>query len=93
MARTSKSKIVQAMEDGTLWVTNEIPTGSVNGSNTSFTLADAPNPASDLEVWINGQKLELTTDYSLSGDDLTMVRAYAAAEVDSFYANYRVEPQ
>lgn len=92
MARVGTSNFVQKMEDGTFWVTNEIPTGTINGSNKVFTLAGTPNPAADLEVWINGQKLELTTNYSLSGDTLTMVRAYAAAEVESFYVNYRKEP-
>ena len=92
MARTSRSNFVQKMEDGTFWVTNEIPTGSINGSNKAFTLAGTPNPATDLEVWVNGQKLELTEDYTLSGDELTMIRAYASAEVESFYVNYRIEP-
>jgi len=92
MARKAKSKIVSALEDGTYFVENETPTGSINGSNTTFTLAGNPNPDSSLEVWVNGQKLKLTTDYSLSGDTLTMVRAYASAEVDSFYVNYRLKP-
>lgn len=92
MGRTARSNYVQKMEDGTFWVTNETPVGSINGSNQTFTLAGTPNPAAELEVWINGQKLELTTDYSLSVDTLTMVRAYKAAEVDSFYVNYRKEP-
>ena len=92
MARTSRSNFVQKMEDGSFWVTNEIPTGAINGSNTDFTLDGTPNPEATLEVWINGQKLELTTNYSLSGDNLTTVRAYKAREVDSFYVNYRKEP-
>ena len=81
-----------AIEDGTYFVENEVPTGALNGSNKAFTLAGNPNPDTSLEVFINGQKLELTTDYALSGSALTMDRAYAAAEVDSFYANYRVKP-
>lgn len=92
MARVSISNIIQAMEDGTYFVENEIPTGSINGSNATFTLASSPNPDTSLEVWVNGQKLELTTDYSLSNDTLTTVRAYASIEVDSFYVNYRVKP-
>ena len=90
MARTNKSNLVQKMEDGTYFVESETPTGSVNGSNQTFTLAGTPNPATSLEVFINGQKIVLTTDYTLSGDTLTMGYAYPSGT--AIRCNYRVTP-
>ena len=90
MARVSISNIVQAMEDGTYFVENETPTGAINGSNTSFTLASDPNPDSSLEVWVNGQKLAVTEDYSLSGDTLTTVIAFPTGTI--LKCNYRIKP-
>ena len=60
MARTHSSNIVQAIEDGTFFVEDETPVGSINGSNKTFTLADSPNPTDSLEVHLNGVTLTLT---------------------------------
>ena len=45
------------------------------GTGTSFTLAHTPNPAGSLILKKNGQLLDLTTDFSLSGANLTLVVA------------------
>ena len=90
MARTAYSRIIRAMEDGTFFVDRETPSGFVNGVNTTYTLADTPNPASSLEVLANGQIQSLTTDYSLSGNTLTTVIAYPTGTI--LRVNYRVEP-
>lgn len=50
-------------------------TGAVNGSNTTFTLASAPNPPASLLLWENGTLLYSPTQYSLSGSTITMVTA------------------
>lgn len=63
-----------AVEWATL-VTDETPTGTINGSNAAFTLANAPAPASSLKVYSNGIRLRTTTDFSVSGTTLTMVKA------------------
>ena len=91
MARIGTHNILQAMEAGTFFVENETPTGSVNGSNKSFTLAHNPNPDSSLEVLVNGQVQVLTSDYTLSGDTLTMVVAWPTGTI--IRVNYRVKPQ
>ena len=58
----------------------ETPSGSINGSNTSFTLANTPTTGS-LYVWLNGILQTETTDYSLSGTTLTMVVAPEAGAI------------
>jgi len=57
------------------FVDNETPTGAINGSNKTFTLAYTPNPATSLKVYRNGIRQELTTHYTLSGKTLTTVTA------------------
>ncbi len=90
MGRTSRSNIIQVLEDGTLFVSDETPTGSIDGANTSFTLAGSPNPATSLEVFFNGQLQALSDDYSLSGTTLTLVVAIPTGT--TLRVNYRVEP-
>ncbi len=72
MARTNSSNIISAMEDGTFFVENEVPTGTVDGSNTNFTLSFTPDPTKELKVYVNGQRLKETEDFSISGDTLTL---------------------
>ena len=90
MGRTSRSNIVQRLEDGTLFYTGETPVGSINGSNTTFTLANSPKPASSIEVTLNGAELSVTTDYTLSGDDLELL--LPPPEFSILKVDYRVEP-
>ncbi len=90
MARTEASKITQSLEDGTFFVDKETPVGAINGVNTSFTLANTPNPSISLRVKVNGVDMLLTTDYSIIGDTLTMVVAPRSGE--SIRVWYRVEP-
>lgn len=78
------------MEDGTFFVEKETPSGFVNGVNTTYTLADTPNPVTSLELFANGFIQILTTDYSLSGKNITMASALPAGT--TFRASYRVEP-
>lgn len=90
MARTMASAILRKMEDGTLWVENETPTGDLNSSNKTFVLADTPDPATSLRLFVNGQVLSLTEDYSLSGDTITTVSAFPSGTI--FRASYKVLP-
>jgi hypothetical protein len=69
-------------------VTNkEIPSGTVNGSNTSFTISFAPTSSDSLTLFIDGIAKELTTDYSISGTTITMVVAPVAGQ--ALYATYQ----
>ena len=54
------------------FVSNEIPSGTINGINAVFTLAHAPNGGSDA-VYRNGirQTRGATEDYQLSGSTIT----------------------
>lgn len=56
------------------FVTGETPSGTVNGSNVTFTLANAPTAGSQ-ELYLNGILLESGTgnDYTISGVTISML--------------------
>lgn len=68
-------------------VYNETPTGSINSSNTSFTLANSP-ASSSLELFYNGVMLEPGTgnDYTISG--VTITTLFTAVTGDKLRAYY-----
>jgi hypothetical protein len=69
-------------------VTRETPTGSVNSSNVTFTLASAPT-ANTEEVFLNGllQEPGAGNDYTISGATITMLTAPVTG--DRLRVNYR----
>jgi uncharacterized protein YajQ (UPF0234 family) len=54
---------------------DEAPTGLINGTNKEFKISLAPSPASSLKVFMNGQRMKLTEDYTFSGNTITFVNA------------------
>ena len=58
----------------TNFVDKEIPSGSINGSNTAFTLANTPVVGSE-HVYLNGvlQESGAGNDYTISGTAITML--------------------
>jgi hypothetical protein len=67
----------------------EVPAGSINGSNTAFTLAFAPSPASSLQLYLNGLRMEAGQDYSVSGNTITFFLGSTPQTGDLVLANYR----
>jgi hypothetical protein len=50
---------------------NETPSGTVNGTNPTFTLAHTPNPSVSLQFTVNGVLQIQGTDYTLSTGTIT----------------------
>ncbi len=67
------------------WV-DETPSGTINGSNTSFSLAQLPLENDSVELYQDGLKLTYTTDYTISGTTITMVTAPVVGQI--LRANY-----
>lgn len=71
-------------QTGTLMISagivQEVPSGTINGSNTAFTFSATPASAAVLQCWVDGILQRPTTDYSFSGTALTMVTAPAAGQ-------------
>lgn len=63
------------------FVDKEIPSGSINGSNTAFTLANSPVAGSE-HVYLNGvlQESGAGNDYTISGTNITMLTAPLTGE-------------
>lgn len=54
---------------------NEVPAGTINGSNTVFTLATTPSPDSE-QIFVNGvRQKKSANDYSISGATITFTLA------------------
>jgi hypothetical protein len=58
---------------------SSLPSGTINGVNTSFTLAHTP--VNGIGVFADHLRMDPTTDYSVSGTALTMVAAPVSALV------------
>ncbi len=76
-----------SLADADLYITNETPTGTVNGSNVTFTLANAP-AAGTLQLYRNGvrQQAGAGADYTLSGSTITF--AVSPLSGDILLADY-----
>ena len=69
---------------------NETPTGTINGTNDTFTLAQTPSPAASLLVYLNGQlQTAGGEDYTLSGTTITFVAVKIPLSGDILRVWYR----
>jgi hypothetical protein len=67
----------------------EVPGGTVNGSNTVFTLSQAPYPVLSLQLVRNGQTLTLGGDFTLGGSTVTFINGVVPVVGDNLQAWYR----
>ncbi len=56
-----------------IFVDNEVPIGSINGSNVTFSLSAVPSPVSSLVVFRNGIALHSGLDYLVSSNTLSFL--------------------
>ena len=68
----------------------ETPGGIVDGSNTSFTLANAPSPVSALSLYRNGIMLKPGSDYNLTGSSIQFLSGATPQPQDTLLASYRL---
>lgn len=79
LTTSSKANLVSALNEinaksvGDTYV-RETPVGSIDGTNTIFTLSNSPI-ASTVQVFLNGVLQETTDDYTLSGTAVTFASA------------------
>lgn len=87
----SEELVIQAIAAGTYFVENEVPSGTVNGTNDTFTLAANPNPDSSLELKVNGVYMKAGgVDFTLTGTSIVFVIPPATDSL--ILASYRVSP-
>ena len=69
-------------------IDDETPTGTINGTNKAFTIKNPPNPVSSLKVYLNGQRMRITEDYTFSGATITFITAPPTTSI--LLVDYRV---
>ncbi len=87
---TSGGTVLGGGGGGWVEVRNEVPTGVVNGSNDSFSLAFSPIAGSQ-EVYKNGvrQKPGATEDYTISGSTIVFNAGNIPQTGDVLLCDYR----
>lgn len=66
----------------------EVPAGTINSSNTAFTLAHTPIASANVKLYQDGLFLRQGTDYTISGAAITMTTAPATGQVlDAVYTH------
>ena len=65
--------VAKLVQDATVIIWNEIPVGSIDGMNATFTMEFDPMSAEKVLVFVNGvlQEKENNADYTLSGKVIT----------------------
>lgn len=69
-------------------VDGEIPQEAIDGLRVAFSLTDTPISGS-VHLYLNGIRLRLTTDYSVSGKTITYTAGAKPALGDNHYVDYR----
>ena len=73
-------EIFQPADEESTFVDNEIPSGTIDGTNTDFTIANIPVSGS-LKVYRGGSRQKLTEDYTFSGITITFIIAPQDGEI------------
>jgi hypothetical protein len=74
---------------GSAFIDAEIPSGTMNGSNPAFALANVPSPASSLTLFRNGLLLAQGADYTVSLNGITFQPGASPQPGDLLTAYYR----
>lgn len=67
----------------------EIPSGSIDGSNTVYTLANSPMPTSSLKVVKRGLVMMENDDYTVSGNTISFVTGSRPTPGSNLFCWYR----
>lgn len=71
-----------------IFIDNETPSGLVNGTNDTYTLAHTPISGS-LHLYRNGMRMKPSIDYTVSGSTITFLDVSVPQELDQLLVDYR----
>jgi len=74
----------------TTFIDGEVPAGTMNGTNATFTLANIPNPSTSLALFRNGLLLTQGGDYTLASNAITFQTGAIPQSNDVLAASYRL---
>ncbi len=69
--------------------TGETPSGTINGTNATFSLANTPSPATSLQLYLNGLLMSQSVDYTISGNTISFLTASIPQTGDLLRAAYQ----
>lgn len=71
------------------YVNGEVPSGTINGSNPTFTLANTPTPNTE-SLYKNGARLQRgnSNDYTISGATITINAGVIPSGSDELLCDY-----
>jgi hypothetical protein len=75
---------------GATFAWSEVPSGTIDGTNPTFTLAHGPNPANSLQFYKNGTRMTAGIAFTLSGAVITYESAYIPGPGDTHIAGLYV---
>ena len=81
--------VATSLPSSATFVDAEVPIGTKNGVNTSFTLAGTPNPSSSTQLFVGGLFMSPGSagDYTVSGNTISF--ATAPGVNDAMFVYYR----
>lgn len=77
---------------GPQFVDGEVPGGTIDGVNATFTLANTPNPTTSLVLFRNGVVQQPGADYTLTGSTVQFLAGAVPQPGDTLKAWYRLAP-
>ncbi len=72
------------------FIDGEVPVGTIDGSNSTFSLSQSPVPAGSLNIFRNGLLQSIGVDYTLSGSAVTFLSGSIPRATDVIAAYYRI---
>lgn len=74
------------------FVDAEVPSGTIDGANNTFTLVNSPTPGNSLKLYLNGVLMRpgALEDYELSGSTITFNGGQLPQTGDTLIAYYRI---
>ena len=88
-ALTATVNSLSAGQTTAAFVDAQTPSGTVNGTNTTFTLAGRPAPTGSLEVYRNGLLQTSGVDYTVAGTTITFLSVSIPQSGDLIETYYR----
>jgi hypothetical protein len=79
-----------AGSSGTGFIDAEIPSGTLDGVNATFTLSNTPTPAASAAVYRNGLLMRQAGDFTISGNAIAFVAGAIPQPADSLLVSYRI---
>lgn len=68
---------------------SEVPSGTINGTNATFALANTPSPSTSVQLYLNGLRMDHGVDYTISGSTITFATTSLPQTGDLLLASYR----